>query len=237
MKSNISKTLSSDVDENSHIDDKITNFFQFNEIGQIKTILREKFNLFQKRQTMFERQPLYKKKQQEKLDDFDSNFFSLQREREGTLVSNKSGAGSALDEHLSRNTNIKIKIKRASTQAPALDQLQNQNNTAQLNKMQSKIKEEEENSSDQSDSFSGDEEADDLDQSDLNSNVILSNNLSNNLTNLGPRTMNQVPRVKKQIRQVEKGEKRFYTLDTDFIDSYQMNEILLPKDILQMEAF
>ena len=46
MKSNISKTLSSDVDENSHIDDKITNFFQFNEIGQIKTILREKFNLF-----------------------------------------------------------------------------------------------------------------------------------------------------------------------------------------------
>ena len=103
--------------------------------------------------------------------------------------------------------------------------------------MQSKIKEEEENSSDQSDSFLGDEEADDLDQSDLNSNVILSNNLSNNLTNLGPRTMNQVPRVKKQIRQVEKGEKRFYTLDTDFIDSYQMNEILLPKDILQMEAF
>lgn len=41
------------------VKDTIDNFFSYNEIGTIKTILKEKFNLFQSRHSMKERRPLY----------------------------------------------------------------------------------------------------------------------------------------------------------------------------------
>ena len=60
LKTDLEKRLSSE--EGQNITGAVNNYFQKNEIGQIASILRDKFNLFLPKAS-YERKPLYENKE------------------------------------------------------------------------------------------------------------------------------------------------------------------------------
>lgn len=64
------------------------NYFKFNEIGQIMSILKKKFNLFKRGTTMYERRPLYKK--QSKVDEIDASFFTEVQDKSLNIFRSKT---------------------------------------------------------------------------------------------------------------------------------------------------
>eukprot|EP00347_Sterkiella_histriomuscorum_P010045 403338899 len=241
LKTTISITLNQDKD-GEQVTDKISNFFQFNEIGQIKSILREKFNLFQRKSTMFERKPLYQQKlmQEKIIEDLDSIFFNQQRDRGSTIKSSRSNnnlnnigthasnpQNNTQDEITSTNTNIKINIKRASTFIQPISLMGERipSYNQGFDKQHSKIKEEEENTS-KTNTVTEDQSSFREDQSIMKRMrpKIMQNLMKNN-------------NFKKLItQQREKITDRFHSLDNDFIDAYELNENLHNNEFLAFDT-
>jgi hypothetical protein len=67
------------------INGTMNDYFKYNEVGKIMSILRDKFNLFQKSKTQFERKPLYKQKS--KLQEINTSYFDIYRERSPSITS------------------------------------------------------------------------------------------------------------------------------------------------------
>ncbi|CDW88651.1 UNKNOWN [Stylonychia lemnae] len=234
LKTTISNTLNKDQEGYQQVTDTISNYFQFNEIGQIKSILRDKFNLFQKKNSMYERKPLYQQKQIQgkMIDDMDNNFFNQQRERVSTMISNKSNHvglqnnnNNSEEEIFSNNTNIKIQIRKASTFIqPQLNFAEKSNSYQFLDKQHTKIKEEEENTSktvtDDQSSMREDQSSMRRARPDIIRNLMKNQNFQ---------------RMMSQNKMKQKIGQRFHLLENDYIDAYEFNESLLNSEFLMFD--